>query len=169
VKRTSLLSLLVGVVSLLAVAPTAHTVEPLKAPDTTELAPLDSALVGEPIEAPDDAFSVPSAPSVSSMVQSPANNWHIETVDSEGVRGSTSLVLDSTGHPHISYTEFDDYPVGSLKYAWHDGADWHIETVDIVEHWGSSLALDGTGHPHIGYVHYDYPISSLKYAWYDGR
>jgi hypothetical protein len=41
-----------------------------------------------------------------------ASSWHIETVDSEGGVGEyTSLALDGSGYPHISY-----YGSGGLKY-----------------------------------------------------
>ena len=35
-----------------------------------------------------------------------ADDWHIETVDSDGYVGEyTSLALDSNGYPHILYCE----------------------------------------------------------------
>ncbi|MDY7080602.1 MAG: hypothetical protein SXV54_27285 [Chloroflexota bacterium] len=96
--------------------------------------------------------------------------WHIETVDSKGGY-YTSLALDSAGQPHISYQgNFGDLPDVNwdLKYAWHDGAGWRVETVDDEGDVGfnTSLALDGAGWPHISY--YDYALNNVKYAWYDG-
>ncbi|MCK4593614.1 carboxypeptidase regulatory-like domain-containing protein, partial [bacterium] len=91
-----------------------------------------------------------------------ADEWHIETVDSEGYVGSsTSIALDSGGHPHISYEDYTNY---DLKYARFDGSSWHIETVDSVGRVGqfTSIVLDTGGHPHISY--YDNTNYDLKYA-----
>ncbi len=97
--------------------------------------------------------------------------WHTETVNSVGYVGSwllsgtsryTSLALDSSGNPHISYYDWGNE---DLKYALYDGT-WHTETVDSAGSvgWGTSLALDNSGKPHISY----YTNSDLKYALYDG-
>jgi len=89
-------------------------------------------------------------------------SWHIETVDSAGYVGwYTSIALDSSGHPHISYLSIP----GDLKYAYYDGT-WHIETVDKTGNVGlhTSIALDSSGHPHISY--YDDTNGDLKYAYY---
>ncbi len=62
---------------------------------------------------------------------------------------------------------FDDVSQ-DLKYTWHNGTSWHIETVDSGGNVGkySSLALDGADRPHISY--YDSQNDTLKYAWFDG-
>jgi hypothetical protein len=95
-----------------------------------------------------------------------AGEWHIETVDSAGNVGAyTSLELDSSDYPHISY--YDAF-YANLKYARWDGDDWQIETVDYST--GSaddtSLALDSSNHPHIAYR--DSRNGYLKYARWDG-
>ena len=97
--------------------------------------------------------------------------WHIETVDGERYVGRySSLALDGSGHPHISYCDRGyryDVPCDDLKYAWHNGSAWHIETVDSAGAVGAytSLALDGLDRPHISYFD---QLGDLRYAWHDG-
>jgi hypothetical protein len=108
--------------------------------------------------------------------------WQIETVDMGWYKededemkwcGDSSLALDGSGRPHISYYVWWDFGPGAwaadLHYAWHDGTAWHIETVDSagLDGLDTSLALDGAGRPHISY-YVGYPHSDLRYAWYDG-
>jgi uncharacterized repeat protein (TIGR01451 family) len=98
-------------------------------------------------------------------------DWRVETVDTEAnFYVNTSLALDSSDHPHVSY-----YANQHLQHAWHDGANWHIETVD--EHQQSyqcqiSLALDSLDQPHISYgkSYYqdDTHHSDLVHAWHNG-
>ncbi len=160
-KTAPLFSLFLALALFLSTAPTAYTVEP----------PLPDLTVSEPVKAQDGPFSVSDALSLSGQfrstaaAQSTASDWQTECVDCpRQFRNMTdrSLQLDAEGHPHIAYG--GDH----LYYAWNDGIDWHIETVDnnqwVGEH--ASLALDGAGRPHISY--YDWNNSDLKYAWYDG-
>jgi len=97
-----------------------------------------------------------------------ASGWHTQTVDIDmGYDGAgTSLALDASGWPSISYYDAENY---DLKYAWLDASGWHTEAVDTPDYqgWGSSLELDGTGHPHISYGAGP-PNSDLKYAYKDG-
>jgi hypothetical protein len=95
------------------------------------------------------------------------SGWHTEVVDAGDWVGTfTSIALDASGHPHISYTE--TY-VGLLKYAREDCSGWHIYILDWVEDWGeggyTSLALDTNGYPHISYMGED---RTLKHAYTDG-
>jgi hypothetical protein len=94
--------------------------------------------------------------------------WHIEFVDggtTEYVGQYTSLALDSSGYPNISYF---DMARRDLKYARWDGGSWQIEIVDSAGDVGfyTSLALDSSDYPHISYWQ-DYQ-RVLKYARWDG-
>jgi hypothetical protein len=91
--------------------------------------------------------------------------WQRELVDPGPVGGSvanTSLSLDASGQPSISY-----YCYGVLRCASRNGVGWHIETVDDESDAGSynSLALDGSGRPHISYRYDDATSGSLRYAY----
>ena len=70
--------------------------------------------------------------------------WEIQTVESGNVGRYTSLALDSSDYPHISYYDSTNY---NLKYAYWDGADWQIETVDSAGSVGfyTSLATSKQG------------------------
>ena len=72
-------------------------------------------------------------------------NWQIETVDSDVSGHNSSLSLDSSGRPHITFDQ--------LKYAYWDGLSWQIETVEnIGSTYKASLALDSHDHAYIGYL-----------------
>ena len=94
----------------------------------------------------------------------PAAGWEIECVDCPKYfldMTDRSLRLDAGGHPHIAYGG------DALYYAWHDGSDWRLETVDSNPSVGeyAALALDGDNYPHISY--FDRTNRDLKYAWQD--
>jgi hypothetical protein len=93
----------------------------------------------------------------------------MDVVDSSGkVGGSTSIALDSSNRPHISYKDYDN---DDLKYARFDGTNWQIEVVDSTDDVGAytSLALDNSNHPHISYRYYkDIDNKFLKYATWNG-
>lgn len=63
----------------------------------------------------------------------------------------SSLRLDAQGRPHIAYY---DAVLRDLKYAWHDGLAWNLETADpSLDDTGqyAALALDSLDRPHIAY------------------
>jgi len=94
------------------------------------------------------------------------SGWHLQTIDTDGYVGLyTSIDLDCSGLPHISYY---DYTNNDLKYAYWDGMEWQIESVDVDGYVGrySSLALDDSDSPHISY--YDCTNRALKYTYRDG-
>ena len=91
------------------------------------------------------------------------SSWIIETVDAGGNVGRyTSIALDSSDYPHISYTDHEN---NCLKYACWNGSSWEIEAVNSSGDGGhyTSLALDSDGYPCISYAG-----SSLKYASWNG-
>lgn len=91
--------------------------------------------------------------------------WVTETVDSSEDTGyATSIALDTAGRPHVSYCDVFN---GGPKYAYYDGASWHVGVVESgLGYWGryTSLALDESDRPHVAY--YDGSNTALKYAYY---
>ncbi len=93
-----------------------------------------------------------------------SGTWHIEPVDYTAmIELDTSLSLDSAGHPHIAY--YAEYPLGDLRYAYHDGVGWQITTLDQVGDVGlfASLAIDALDRVSLSY--YDATSLDLKYAY----
>jgi hypothetical protein len=90
-----------------------------------------------------------------------AGYWVAQTVDRAWW---SSLVLDSSGNPRISY-QWDN----NLKYAQWTGSSWNIKVLDHSGRvWSSvSLALDGEGAPQLSYL-YDWPYG-LRYARWTGN
>ena len=111
------------------------------------------------------------APFVSYHLEIPVNAAdtffpEIQIVDSDGdVGSSSSLTLDSTSNPHISYIDLTNH---DLKYASWNGLTWVIETVDSGGYVSDScsLALDSNDNPHISY--YDSIRYDLKHAVKNG-
>ena len=81
--------------------------------------------------------------------------WLAEVVDSGiHVGDYNSIVVDSRGHPHISYLSGDMPPNVTVKYAYKNDSGWRTEQVDW---WGecpmegSSIAVDSHDRPWIAY------------------
>lgn len=89
--------------------------------------------------------------------------WTTRTLDWDEQTGKwNSIVLDSHGHPYISY---DAFIKGLLKCAHWDGKNWKVQVVDSRGSqynvgMGNSIALDAHGDVHISY----YTENTLRYA-----
>ena len=88
------------------------------------------------------------------------SSWHIETLSIENADGPSSMVVDSSGSPHIAYFDSSSW---DIKYVWFDGVKWNIS---VIGKGGPflSLTLDSKGNPHIAYTG-----SHLFYASWDGN
>ena len=71
-----------------------------------------------------------------------------------------SLALDSAGLPHITYLDWTALNRGMVKYARHDGEEWHLEEIDSLAdieigflgaRRTTAIALDGQDRPYIAY------------------
>ncbi len=104
--------------------------------------------------------------------------WLTQTVASgfmdTGIGIDPSLALDSAGHPHITYVDVN-WSVGTLQYAYWDGSQWVLETIDDSGQAGgsnsgrlvrTSLVLDDAGYPHVSY--YNATNGDPMYAYQDG-
>jgi len=85
----------------------------------------------------------------------------VDTLGSVGF--CTSIALDSSDNPHISYSDVSN---DDLKYAHWNGSAWEIQSVDTFGDVGgyTSIAIDSSECPHISY--YDWGNGGLKYACY---
>lgn len=94
------------------------------------------------------------------------STWRRTQVDNDwGAGYGISLALDGHGRSHIAYG-VQDYPDPELRYAYFDGFDWQIESVDTAAEssrfeW-MSLAMDAENQPHVAYQ--DLQPNDLKYA-----
>jgi PKD repeat protein len=98
-------------------------------------------------------------------------SWDITTIDGnmldlQDVGIWNSLVLDSSGNPHISYNVNSGGGGGSLKYAYYNGTQWIISTVSTLKSSSSKIILNSANSPII--VYEDVNTGNLKYAYQEG-
>ncbi len=95
-------------------------------------------------------------------------SWEVEVVDDSSTMAGaySSIAVDGSGNPHISYLDSDS---GTLRYAKHDGSSWSLETVDPSGTVGgyTSISVDDDGIPRISY--HDSTAGSLKMASWNGE
>ena len=110
---------------------------------------------------PNAGSSLTVSPTLSGVIVE-ESDWMIECVECNkqlGGMSERSLQLDADGYPHIAYGG------DGLYYAWYNGTEWHLETLDTnpqdVDY--VSLALDSAGYAHIGY--YDRAYDDIMYAF----
>lgn len=89
--------------------------------------------------------------------------WLIRSIDGAIAGKWNSMVIDSEGRPHISYSAWARG--GDLKYTELNGDNWSITTVDpnngVYTGYSNSLVLGPDGSPHITYLNDE---NELKYA-----
>jgi streptogramin lyase len=90
------------------------------------------------------------------------SEWVFENICQALIDRSTTIKLDSAGHPHICHGK---------SYAWHDGSSWTVEDFPP-QHWSddSSMTLDGGDNPHISFYFVNSGVSqyTLYYTKKDG-
>jgi hypothetical protein len=86
------------------------------------------------------------------------SGWHIQTVYIGDFIahfcGNTSIALDSSGYPHISFCFERPVSWHSLKklmYTYLDASSWHVLEIEYDPGEHSSLFLSTSKHPHISY------------------
>jgi hypothetical protein len=141
--------------------------------DTLENTGQFTSITVNPANVPYISYYDYSGGSLNMAFQSPTQTWVVSPVDNVGrtdaldVGISSSIALDNTGRPHISYYDIEN---GDLKYAysndvWPTAGSWNVSVLDSVGDVGlySSLVIDTTTNTlHLCY--YDYTNGNLKYA-----
>jgi len=82
--------------------------------------------------------------------------WQTETVTTMpgAYNINLDLALDSADRPHLCFYDDDPADVTTLRYAYYNGTDWQLETVDGDVFYNGqecSIAMDSQDHPHISY------------------
>jgi hypothetical protein len=102
--------------------------------------------------------------------------WNIAIADDDHVNGDTSIALDGDGRPHIAYSASwgtgGPHFASELRYAYYDGAAWHVEVIDksgedsILGDF-ISLALGSADEPHVAYEadYENFEREILRYAF----
>jgi hypothetical protein len=100
--------------------------------------------------------------------------WHLEVVDNVATQFATSIQLDASGNPHVTYfqlTHMSGNKVGNgngqrLKYAYSDGTTWFTKTVALRPRQGlfNTLIIDTANVPHVAFAQ----SGHLQYATWDG-
>ncbi len=103
------------------------------------------------------------------------DGWSTEILDTGYMFKSVSADKDISGNIGVAYfyIHSESGPT-DLKYAYHDGSTWTIETAfndnSCVSTWQLDMAYDQSGHPHITYVATagTDDNSQLHHTWFDG-
>ncbi len=94
------------------------------------------------------------------------NSWNISNLNSGGGGEFTSMVMDTSGFEHISYSKGGH----GVRYIYRNASGWHDELVvaDTSEVIPTALALDSNNQPHIAFVSDVEGEPTLRYATFDG-
>lgn len=87
--------------------------------------------------------------------------WTRMVVDDSVWAGFTSLALDPSDNPHISYTDWNQ---GGLHYAKLVDGKWETALIDPKGRLESTICVDSQGNPHIVYVRDGNPWKEVYYA-----
>ena len=95
------------------------------------------------------------------------DEWIIEFVDICEYAFFTSIEVGADNYPHISYSAWDEYNDGDLRYVHWNGSSWDVTPVVTTGNVrNNSLALSPIGAPRIAY--WDNDTWDLKYASWNG-